>query len=220
MGLGALFGGLTPQKKHGDGTASLPLLRRPWICMLCQQTSPKRWSGNVNMASYSDATNNVYPVTMITIRHCSILGFGRGHPSKQSPRASPDLCMPLLLGVTLRDKKHRPEIRKARDVKPLLPIERTSYVSSAMCPECPRKEWWHMSFGLQSTPKAKRPRDRPRNRWRDCVSDLAWSLWYGASRTICDCCWSWGISGPPRAAASAILPKRNVGTKMSDWRSV
>jgi len=32
---------------------------------------------------------------MTTIRHCSILGFGRGHPIKQSPRASPDLCTPL-----------------------------------------------------------------------------------------------------------------------------
>ena len=29
------------------------------------------------------------------------------------------------------------------------------------------------SFGLQSTPPVKRPRSRPR--WRDYISDLAWS---------------------------------------------
>jgi len=34
----------------------------------------------VNMTSYCDVTNSVYPVTMTTIglRHCSILEFGRG----------------------------------------------------------------------------------------------------------------------------------------------
>jgi len=31
----------------------------------------------------------------------------------------------IVLGVTLRDKDHRYEIRKARDVKPLLRIERS-----------------------------------------------------------------------------------------------
>ena len=43
--------------------------------MLCQQTSPKRCA-NVNMTSYCDVTNSVYPVTMTTICHCSILEFG------------------------------------------------------------------------------------------------------------------------------------------------
>jgi len=33
---------------------------------------------NVNMTSYCDVTNNVCPVTMTTIRHCSIPEFGRG----------------------------------------------------------------------------------------------------------------------------------------------
>jgi len=46
--------------------------------MLWQQTSPKRWFANVNTTSYCDVTNNVYPVTMTTIRHCLILKFGRG----------------------------------------------------------------------------------------------------------------------------------------------
>jgi len=30
----------------------------------------------------------------------------------------------IILGVTLRDKEHRSEISKARDIKPLLRIER------------------------------------------------------------------------------------------------
>jgi len=88
--------GLSPQHPPcGDATASLPQLRRPRICMLCKQTSPKRWFAKVNMTSYCDVTNSVYPVTITTIRHCSILEFGRGHPIKQSPRASQDLCTPL-----------------------------------------------------------------------------------------------------------------------------
>ena len=48
-----------------------------------------------------------------------------------------------------------------------------SYASSAMCPECLRKEWRSKSFRLQTTPTGKRPRSRPR--WRDYISDLAWS---------------------------------------------
>jgi len=55
------------------------------ICMLYQQTSPKRWFTNVTITSYYDVTNRVYPVTMTTIYHCSILEFGRGHKIKQSP---------------------------------------------------------------------------------------------------------------------------------------
>ena len=51
-----------------------------------------------------------------------------------------------------------------------------SYVSPAMCPECPRKDWRSKPFGLQSAyTTGKRPRCRPRTRWRDCISDLAWS---------------------------------------------
>jgi len=56
---------------------ALPLPRRPWICTLFQQTSPKRKHGY-------DVINSVYPVTMTTIRHCSMLEFGRGHPIKHS----------------------------------------------------------------------------------------------------------------------------------------
>jgi len=38
--------------------------------------------------------------------------------------------------------------------------------------------------------------------------------WCGSSRTTWDCCWLWGISGPPRDAAPATLPKGKTGTKM------
>jgi len=50
---------------------------------------------SLNMTLYCDVTNSIYPITMTTMRHCSILDFGRGHPFKQSPRASPYLCTPL-----------------------------------------------------------------------------------------------------------------------------
>ena len=95
-GLGALFvGDKLTKAPRCEGTTSLPLHRCPWICMLCQQTPPKRWFANVNMTSYYDVTNNVFPVTMTTIRHCSILEFGRGASNQAVARASPDLCMPL-----------------------------------------------------------------------------------------------------------------------------
>jgi len=68
--------------------------------MVCKQTSPKRWFGNVNMTSYCDVKNSVYPVIMTTIRHCLILEVGRWHPIKQSPRASPELCTRLMPHAT------------------------------------------------------------------------------------------------------------------------
>jgi len=48
------------------------------VCMLCQQTSLKRWFANVNMTSCCDVTYSVYPVTIATVRRCSILEFNRG----------------------------------------------------------------------------------------------------------------------------------------------
>ena len=49
-------------------------------------------------------------------------------------------------------------------------------VSSAMYPECSRKEWRTNSFGLQSTPTGKRPRGHPRTRCRNYISDLVWPV--------------------------------------------
>ena len=48
-----------------------------------------------------------------------------------------------------------------------------SYISSAMCPECSKKDWRGKSCWLN--PQGKRPRGRPRTTWSDYISDLAWS---------------------------------------------
>jgi len=84
---------------HGRPDARRHHVGDPWcriICMSCQQTLPKHLFANVNMMSYCDVTNSIYPVTMTIIRHCSILEFGRGHTIKQSLRPSLDLCTPLV----------------------------------------------------------------------------------------------------------------------------
>ena len=62
------------------------------ICMLCQQTSPKRWLVNVNMTSYYNVKNSVHPVTITTIRHCSILEFGW---EAYNQAVTPDITRPL-----------------------------------------------------------------------------------------------------------------------------
>jgi len=62
------------------------------VCMLCQQTSPKRWFANVNMTSYCDVTNSVYAVTMTTIRYCSMWEFGYGAYNHE---VAPGITRPL-----------------------------------------------------------------------------------------------------------------------------
>jgi len=47
---------------------------------------------NLNMTSYCNVTNSVYPVKMTTIRHCSILEFSRG-ASNQA--VAPGITRPL-----------------------------------------------------------------------------------------------------------------------------
>jgi len=53
---------------------------------------------NLNMTSQYDVTNGVYPVTMTTIRHCSILEFGRG-ASNQA--VEPVIARPLHVTASL-----------------------------------------------------------------------------------------------------------------------
>jgi len=48
----------------------------------------------------------------------------------------------------------------------------------------------------------KRPRCRPRPRWSNCISDLAWC---GVSRTIWNYCWPWGIPNFPMDVVPATL---------------
>jgi len=95
-----------------------------------------------------------------------------------------------------------------------------SYVSSAMCPECPRKEWRTKSFKPQSTHrKAAQSSSKDQLEWLHLWPCLL-LFWCGARITIWNCCWSWGISSHPRAAAPAILPKGKASTKMSKWMSM
>jgi len=46
----------------------------------------------MNMTSYCDITNGIYPVTMTTISHCSILEFGRG---AYNQAVAPGITRPL-----------------------------------------------------------------------------------------------------------------------------
>jgi len=39
------------------------------ICILCQQTSPKRWLGNMNTTSNCDVTNSAHQMQMTTMCH-------------------------------------------------------------------------------------------------------------------------------------------------------
>ena len=74
--------------------------------------------------------------------------------------------------MTLRDKKHKFEILKARYVKPLLRIERShlpwfGHVSRTSQERLTRQV-------LLAIPAGKQSRDS-RTRWRDYNSDLGWS---------------------------------------------
>jgi len=53
----------------------------------------------VNMTSYCDVKNSVYPVTMTTPRHCSKLEFGRG---AYNQAVAPNITRPL--HATLYDR--------------------------------------------------------------------------------------------------------------------
>ena len=77
--------------------------------------------------------------------------------------------------MTLRDKSTGLKLVKPGMSNHFSESRDRSYISSAMWPEFPEKDWGSKSFGLQSTPTGKGPRGRPRTRWRDYTSDLAWS---------------------------------------------
>ena len=67
---------------------------------------------------------------------------------QKNKRQRYDICR--VLGVTLRDKEHRCEIIKALASSHFSESRDPSYVSSAIYPESPRKEWRAKSFGIQS----------------------------------------------------------------------
>ena len=94
--------------QHFYCSPALPLLRRPWICNFCQQTSPNHWFAKREYDVILWRQKQRIPVTMTTIclHHCSILEFGRGHPIRHSPRASLDLCTPLVR-LTIKSGIHK-----------------------------------------------------------------------------------------------------------------
>jgi len=85
-----------------------------------------------------------------------------------------------VLGVTLRDKVYRSEIRKAQDlIPPACQVTSPNREIPAMLVrpgiQNPQERRRTNSFGLQFEPTGKWPRVRPRTRWCDYISDLAWS---------------------------------------------
>jgi len=88
-----------------------------------------------------------------------------------------------------------------------------SYVSLAMCPECPRKyvELSPSSYSLHPQESDLKFVQGPGG---VTASPTLVPSWCGA-RTILNCCWSWGISSPPKAAVPTTLPKGKAGTQMS-----
>ena len=71
------------------------------------------------------------------------------------------------------------------------------YIGLPVCPECPRWDWRVKSCWVH-------PREGVE--WLHLRSCLVPS-WCGASRTIWDFCWPWGISGPLRAAVWATITR-------------
>ena len=83
-----------------------------------------------------------------------------------------------------------------------------SYVSSDMCPKCPRKDRGSKSFGLQSITTGKQTRGRPRTGWRDCISDLAWYRLGVDPAELSE------IAVDREGFAPATLPREKPGTKI------
>ena len=97
-----------------------------------------------------------------------------------------------------------------------------SYVSWATCPKCLRKERWISPSGYSLHPthgKAAQNSSMNQVAWLHLRPCLVPS-WCRTSKTIWDCCWSWGISSPPIAAVSASVSNGKESTKMSEWMSM
>ena len=101
------------------------------------------------------------------------------HWKNAFPRTSGKNGFPRIIqGVTLCDKVHRSEIRKAQNVKPLLWIERSQLRWFGHVSRISQKRLTRQV--LLATPAGKPSRGLPRTRWRDYICDLAWSpSWCG-----------------------------------------
>ena len=90
-----------------------------------------------------------------------------------------------------------------------------SYVGSAMCPECPGKDFPRQVMLATST--RKQHIGCPRTRWRAATPTLLCPSWRGASRNIWDCCWPWRAWVLLVLRAPASLPRGKAGMKI-EWR--
>jgi len=112
--------------------------------------------------------------------------------------------------------EHRSAIRKAQDVKPLLRIETSQLCQighvTRMSPKvCGKLS--HSGYRLLPWESSAKCFQRPKKLH---LRPFLVPSWRGASRTIWDCCWSWGISGTLGAAGPAIFLKEQSDTKMSE----
>jgi len=114
----------------------------------------------------------------------------------QCPHHAPTLWRPWkIYGVTLRNKMRSCEIRKALNVELLFRIERSQLRRLGHLSRIPRERF--ASQVLLATPTRKQQRGHPRARWKEYISDLAWSrLLVEPEKNTRDCCWPWGISRP------------------------
>ena len=102
--------------------------------------------------------------------------------------------------MTLRDKVRSCEIRKVLNVEPLLRIEKSQLQYIRWCGHVSRKSQERLArHVLVGKPAGKRPRGRPRKRWSDYISDLAWSRLgvqpaelseIAADREVSECSWT------------------------------
>ena len=132
------------------------------MCILCQQTSPKRWFGNRTMTSF------------VTSQTAHTKYKWLPYAAEWNPPHEKFLRTPLVQVVTLRDQVRSCKIICKTWMSSHISESRdSSYVGSAMCPECPRKDWRGKSCWLLPTPTGKRPTGRPRTKWSDYISNLA-----------------------------------------------
>jgi len=75
--------------------------------------------------------------------------------------------------MTLRDKVCRCAIRKPENVKPLLRIQRSQLRWLGHLSKMPRESLARQV--LLAIPTGKGPIGRPRTRWSEYISDLAWT---------------------------------------------
>jgi len=117
-------------------------------------------------------------------------------------------------GVTLSDEVRNCEICRALNVEALLRTDRSQLRWLGHVSRMPQEKL--ARHALLAKPQESGP---------EFVQGLGGVItlrpclvpsFCGASRTIWDCCWPWGIPSPPTAATPVTLPRGNVGMKMNE----